>query len=509
MIGHENLLRRTAGALPPYLVALLALGAAAAAGLAVARAPLWATLVLLALSFGLAVLLRPDFAVLVVVFGIYSNAPVIGVRFHGLPYLAGAAFPMLLALPLAVNLLFRRRKLVFTSLLPLMVAFLGVQIAGALFSIHIGEAASNLLEFLVEGLGLFFLIVNTVRTQAMLRRVVWALLLAGALLGGIPLHQQLTGNFRDNYGGFAQISEGTIRTGEQTLQGDVRQPRLAGAIGEQNRYAQIMLMLVPLGLFRFWGERSPLLKALALAAAGLAAVGMALAFSRGAAVGFVLTLALMVLTRNIRPVQFAALLAAGLLVLAAFPQYSFRLTSLQGVTALLNPSAASSEELDGALKGRATAMLAAACAFIDHPVVGVGPGMTRYYTREYGNRLGIRILTEDREAHSLYLGIASDNGALGLLTFLAMIGVTLYGLMQARRRWLETNPDLANLATGFLLALVSYLTTGLFLHLSYARYFWLVLALSQAAVEVSRRAERQAAASEAAAAPAKPLGGTA
>ncbi len=504
MIGQENLVRRTAGALLPFLMAALALGAAAVAGLAVARQPLLAFLALLALPFGLALLLRPDFAVLVVIFGLYSNAPVVGVRFHNLPYIAGAAFPLLLALPLAVNLLFRRRKLVFTSLLPLMVAFLGVQLAGALFSIDIGEAASNLIEFLVEGLGIFFLIVNTVRTQAVLRRVVWALLLAGALLGGVPLVQQLTGDFENNYGGFAQISEGTIRTGEETLQGEVRQPRLAGAIGEQNRYAQIMLMLVPLGLFRFWGERAPLLKVLALVASGLAAVGMALAFSRGAAVGFALTLLLMVFTRNIRPYQFAALLAAGALLLAAFPQYGFRLTSLQGVAALLNPAAASGEELDGALKGRATAMLAAGYAFLDHPVVGVGPGMTRYYTREYGNRLGIRILTEDREAHSLYLGIASDNGALGLLCFLALVGLTLYGLVQARRRWMGANPDLANLATGFLLALVSYLATGLFLHLSYARYFWLVLALSQAAVEISREAGR--AAGDEAPAPAGPEG---
>jgi hypothetical protein len=40
------------------------------------------------------------------------------------------------------------------------------------------------------------------------------------------------------------------------------------------------------------------------------------------------------------------------------------------------------------------------------------------------------------------------------------------------------------MATGFLLALVGYLASGLFLHLSYARYFWLVLALGGAAAVV-------------------------
>ena len=35
-----------------------------------------------------------------------------------------------------------------------------------------------------------------------------------------------------------------------------------------------------------------------------------------------------------------------------------------------------------------------------------------------------------------------------------------------------------------MLALVAYLATGLFLHLSYARYFWLMLALAGAAAAV-------------------------
>ena len=56
-----------------------------------------------------------------------------------------------------------------------------------------------------------------------------------------------------------------FKTGEEALHGNVMQRRLAGPLGEQNRYAQIMLMLVPLGLFRFWGERSIALRQLSYA----------------------------------------------------------------------------------------------------------------------------------------------------------------------------------------------------------------------------------------------------
>jgi hypothetical protein len=488
MVLSGESFKKYTGSLSPLMMVGLVFVAAGAAGLAVARQPWMTFAALLALPFGLALLIRPELAVLAVVFGVYSNAPVLGVKFHNVPYIVGAAFPLLLLLPLAVNLLFLRRKLVLTPLMPLMIAYLGVQLLSALFSGNIRVANENVMIFMIEGIGLYFLIVNLVRTQVLLRQVIWALLLAGILIGGIPLYQQITGTFENNYGGFAQISEGTIRTGEETVQGDIRQPRLAGAIGEQNRYAQVMLMLVPLGLFRFWGERSPRLKLLALAATGLAAIGMALAFSRGAAVGFALMLLLMVFTRNIKPIQFAALVATGVLLLAAFPQYRMRLTSLEAVFGVIAPTEnTTNEELDGAMKGRATAMLGAAYTFADHPLIGVGPGMTKNFTREYGNRLNLRTLTENREAHSLYLDVAADTGILGLICFMGILFVTLRGLIGERKRWLSTRPELASLITGLLLALVSYLTTGLFLHLSFARYFWLIIALAQAAIMISRQ----------------------
>ena len=47
------------------------------------------------------------------------------------------------------------------------------------------------------------------------------------------------------------------------------------------------------------------------------------------------------------------------------------------------------------------------------------------------------------------------------------------------------------MAAGFMLALVGYLASGLFLHLSYARYYWLVLALAGAAASVILQATKE------------------
>src|SRR5690349_18958262 len=76
-----------------------------------------------ALLLGLAMTIRPDIAVHVVVAVIYSNAAVIAVQFHGVPAFATVAVPLLLVVPVANWLLVRREPVVVTSAFPLMIAF--------------------------------------------------------------------------------------------------------------------------------------------------------------------------------------------------------------------------------------------------------------------------------------------------------------------------------------------------------------------------------------------------
>ena len=179
--------------------------------------------------------------------------------------------------------------------------------------------------------------------------------------------------------------------------------------------------------------------------------------------------------------HLALVAVASAVLLAAMPQYWYRIARLQNVTAVLGGAVSSDNEPDGALQGRATEMIAAAQVFADHPVIGVGPGRFKYYSRQYGNELGIRRLEGHREAHSLYLGVAAETGVLGIACFLAMLGVTAHGLLRARARCAVERPELANLPAAYFAALVVYMTTGLFAHMSYIRFFYLILGLSAAA----------------------------
>jgi putative inorganic carbon (HCO3(-)) transporter len=459
----------------------LALAAAIAIGAIAAHQIILATAGLLILILSLAIIIWPESLTLLVVFLLYTNAAVIAVKYHGVPFVLGASVPLFLVFPLIYILIFRRQKVLINSIIPLLLVFLSVQAFGTLISENIDVSLNALITYTTEGLILYFLVLNVVRSPTALRRVIWTLLIAGTLIGSLSVFQQVTRTFNNYYWGFAQVGDTGFGTGIETIQGQILQPRLAGPLGEKNYYAQVMLMLVPLGLFRFWGERSRLLRLLAAAATTIIMLGAALTFSRGGAVALILLVIIMVMMRYIKIYQFAIIAISLLLLMTAVPQFGKRLTSLQALTALLNEDSGGVASTDTSVQGRLGEMLSAGLVFLDHPVVGVGPGMFKYYYLEYADQVGLQLHTTTREAHNLFLDIGADNGALGLGCFLGILFFSLRGLAQTRKTWAAKQPELANMAAGFMLSIISYLLTGLFLSMAYSRYFWLILALGGAA----------------------------
>jgi O-antigen ligase len=236
-------------------------------------------------------------------------------------------------------------------------------------------------------------------------------------------------------------------------------------------------------MMRFFGEKNPTLRLIALISGVLSAIGMVLAFSRGAAVAFVLLLLLMTAFQVIRPKQMLGFIGVALIVMMLIPEYSQRIMSIPSVTSLVTGETTGGEDApDGAVRGRLTEMLSAARVYSDHPVFGVGPAMFQYYSREYSREIGLRNLMGNRESHSLYLGMAAELGTVGIGLFLLMVVVTVRELYRARRRaHALSRPELENLATMFILAIMAYMTTAIFLHFSFQRYFWLIFGLASAA----------------------------
>jgi putative inorganic carbon (HCO3(-)) transporter len=432
-----------------------------------------------------------DFAVLAFVFIFYVNLAVVANRFHDVPQVVATSVGLLLLLPLARHVVFERQPLVMTPVLSLFFAFLGAVFLAAALSSEPEVAGRFVVTYLTEGLLLYLLVSNAVRGARTLNRVVWVLILAGSFMGAISLYQEFTHTYANDYGGLAQVDKlgvGGFNVSEDEEE-EVLRPRLGGPLGSENRYAQILAVVLPLAFVKIFREQK---RRLRLAAAGgslLIAGGLLLTFSRGAAVAVAATLVFMVILREFRIRHAVALLAAATAVVAvAVPDYVIRLSSLETVTAFRSDPA---EVDDGAILGRATENLAAWNTFLDHPLTGVGPGVYfREYSREYANRLGLRYLSNERRGHSLYLELAADMGLIGLGTFLAMVGTAMALLYRSSRYWRSRDPLRASLASGFLFALFAYLATGAFLQLSYQRYFWVLLALASSVIWTLRREER-------------------
>jgi O-antigen ligase len=473
-----------------------ALPIAAAVLLAAAIATRSPLLIGLALApMAVAVITRPERALLAFAFGFYLNLPVLAAHDFRLSSGLASGFALLLLSPFLIYVVGERRPLVVTAALPLMIVYLVALVLSA--AIAGGARASTvapLITFLSEGLLLYLLVTNAIRTPRHLRAVIWMVILAGAFMGLISLWQELTHAYHQTLGGLAQVDSTGFDVGSGLSGKDLR-PRLAGPIGEKNRYAQVLLVLLPLAVSRMRAEPNSRLRLLAAGCAGLILCGVVLSFSRGAAVA---ALILVLVAAALRLISFRQLLAmlavVATLVALVAPDYVTRLQSLGGADAALSQQ---SSGVDGAIQGRATENIAALGVFRDHPVLGVGPAQFfSRYSAQYGNALDLRFLEQNRRAHNLYLEIAADTGVLGLGAFLAIVLVTLVSLRRLTVRCRARNPDLASMGDALLAALIAYLASGLFLQLAYQRYFWFLVALANAAVWMlgreAARAQRRA-----------------
>jgi hypothetical protein len=438
----------------------------------------WLAFVLMVCAACAAMVLRYHAgAVPLVCFAFYVNLPVVAVKFHHVPSaLAKLALAPLL-IPIVYYTFLRNEGILVTRTLGWLGLFIGIQWWSALASSNPEMALEAVLTSVLEGAIVYGLITNAVRERMALSRSLWALLLAGAFMGSVSLVQQVTGTFHKNYGGFGQVAEGDGFRVEQD-RGAVYQRRLAGPIGEQNRYAQIMLMVVPLGGVCAVQASGRSTKYLAIAATALTASGCALTFSRGAAVAAGLTVIAAACLGLVTKKQFGLLVLLGLATLMAIPQYRTRLATLTKLTGANWSSQDEETGPDGAVRGRATEMLAAAKMFLDHPLLGVGPDLSQLETRTYGMEGGMRALEGNRKTHCLYLELAAELGLPGLACFCWLVWSVLRRLYDVRSQFAATDPFLYQTSTGFLLAIISYLACGIFLHFSYVRYFWFMIAMA-------------------------------
>ena len=426
---------------------------------------------------------RPTNVTVVVTFVLYSNVTAAFAKHVGAPTWLAAALFGLLAVPLAQYLVVERKGLITNRVLGLMVAYLGCLIASALLSRVPDQSTDKLITYTLEGLVLFFLLINTVRTSEVLRKVLWSVVIAGVLMGGVSIYQEVTRTFRTTLFGMGTVDDKQIGTGQSDRNTQkITRPRVAGSIGEPNRYAQLMLVLLPITFVLARSEPSRRMRILASASMAPILAGMVLTYSRGAAVALALLLLMLLLGGYMRVrhvIGFGAL--ALVLVVYVAPDIVHRVTTLARLDSIASWT---SRGADSSMRERATLNVASFRMFLDHPILGVGPGQAKYYMTKYGHSSSLSRIQGTRRAHSMYLEELASTGIIGFGFFAAILVVTVRGLLHARRHLRRVCSNDSMLATGLLYALCAYLVTALFLHLSYERYFWFLVAVSVAAARI-------------------------
>lgn len=409
------------------------------------------------------------------------------------------AFAPVLAIPFIRRFIVDGR-VAFDRTLGWMLALLGVMLLSSFRAVDQPVAIARILQFAAEGLVLYWLLLQVVRTRELLRVALWGIAVTMAALAALSVYQEVSGNYRQQFGGLAQrqlrhelaaAAAGKARPDPGKAAVRVSE-RAAGPVGDPNRHAQNLLMALPLAVY-LAGRRVRWPRRLSAAAvAALIGIGIPLTYSRGAFIALALLVGAAVGWRFLHRGRVALALAAGAAVFAVtMPAYSARIGTILNSVALLDDTRGA-DDADAAIRGRATEMLAAFHAFADHPLLGVGPGQyTPFYSVAYQQRddVKFRTLSIPREPHNLFLAIAAELGLAGLVVFVALVTGLAVNLSRARRRWLHVDLDMSRLATALLLALMAYVACGLFLHLAYERYFWFLLGTAGAALNILRREE--------------------
>jgi O-antigen ligase len=414
---------------------------------------------------------------------------------YGLPATTAAVVPALLLFPVIAAFL-RRERMVASPMFGLLILYFAVQIASTAQAFDIGWSLTKLLTFGIEGLFIYFAVTNAIRSRVELERASITLLISASFLGLLTLIQGVTHHYYGSYGGFARVSP-------DFLYGFDTSPRLQGPIGDPNYFAQVMLIAVPLGLLvassasTRWGRIG------GWTAGALALSGIVLSYSRGAILALLVVLLAMVLLRQVSFRQLVAVITALVLVVFAVPSYHERVNSLVSASNATAAQGAGNVD-DQSVRARSTEMKAALLAYIDHPVLGVGPGAFPLNYQRYAGEVGGEVhdtvkfgpnkgTIPERQAHDLFLGLAAEIGSLGIGVLITLLVTTEVLLLRTRRGALvRGDKRMAALATAYFLSIIAYLTAGIFLSLAYERYMWLLLALAAATIRVGAIENRRA-----------------
>jgi hypothetical protein len=288
----------------------------------------------------------------------------------------------------------------------------------------------------VRCLVIFIVIINSVRTRARLKGLLFI-----ALVSGIWLSVEAINDFR---------------LGLATVDGYRAGGRGSGIFGNTNDMALHVVTLLPIAIALLFGTRSVIRKLLFGACAAVMLAAIVLSYSRGAFLGLIVVLIFMAMKLGARHrvgIVLAVLGLAGAVLLFAPDNYGGRLLSI--FMPSLDPGGSSD-----ARRGELWRSLYIA---LRHPLLGIGMG-------NYQPEMSYKGLV----THNSYTQVASEMGTAALVCYTLFIVTPLRRLGQVARETFETR-DSSNyyyLAVGLQASLLAYMVSSFFLSVAYVWYVY-------------------------------------
>lgn len=454
---------------------ILAVLASVAIGWATHEYGYVALLVIPALVILLLSVTHPGVGLSLLVFVTFTQLSNVLIKFHGLPSIAQPVTALLVVVIAIRVFVFGDRKDGWVNA----AIRLGIYGIAGFLSIFVArnfEAArlefSDYIKDALSAMIVVFLLSNPGR----FKQAVWAIILAGAVMGSISVFQYLTNTFDNTYFGFGNwITE---------VAGQVERSRIAGPFSNPNAYAQTLVVVVPLALDQLWHERRSLLRLLAAWALAVSVLTIFFTYSRGGLLALVFALAVLLIDRrpNFLPVLGTAAIAVALL--GFVPS-----TYTQRISTLLEFLPGTSNQLyDTSFRGRVSENEVGLMIFRDHPLLGVGMGNYPMYYQNYSTQLGLDYRRVARSPHSLYIEVLSEQGIVGILAFTLLLFSVHRGLRQAKENFLRSGaPDYAWMTGALWAGLLGYLFAGIFKNSAYSNSFWILIGMAMAVAQLAHQ----------------------
>jgi O-antigen ligase len=451
----------------PFLVSAIAL--AAVVGTLVPAFGIYMLVGLLGLVAAVASYLRPPVGLFLFAFVMYGRVSENLTFTFGVPSVAPLLAVFLLTGLVARESIGTLWKTRFVYWMPLIVYGI-VQLVSVFVATNQATVIDMVIIYVKE-MVFIAAVVLYVRKQADLRIFTWALILAGVAASVITIYQNMSGTDFQFFG-FGQSSAQIVVPGELEAV-----PRPSGYVGDPNFFALSLLPLIPLAAFRARHEMQALWRVIAWLSIAALATAIVMTYSRGAYLALAVVVAGLVWCGFVRARTLLAGAIVLLLLLPVMPaSYSGRFTSMVNATTSIlgsdTPEAHGTK--DSSVDSRVGEVTSGLHMFLDHPILGVGLHNYPEHFQEYVRPLGTKWRIP-RSPHSLYVEIAAETGLMGLASFGALVVCLFWWL---RGVWLASSasPELRDMARALAVGLAAYLVASIFLHASYPRFLWMLVA---------------------------------